>query len=507
MSAPEKGSLITGLTLTATLGGLLFGYDTAVISGAIGAIDHNFIDPLNLSETARSSLSGFTIASALFGCILGGAIAGAVADRLGRKRGLILAAALFLVSALGSAWPEFGLGAMGTMGPDALLPFNIYRIIGGVGVGLASMLAPLYIAEIAPKESRGKLVSLNQMAIVGGMVVVYFVNWGIARQGDEAWLMAAGWRWMFASEAIPAGLFLVLLLRVPDTPRWLVMRGRDAEALDLLRRLTGEREARATLLEIEESLVVRRERLFAFGWLVVVVGVMLSVFQQFVGINAVLYYAPLMFQNMGASTDSALLQTVIVGAANTVFTLIAIFTVDTLGRRPLMLIGAGVMAVSMLTLGTLFATNTLGLAALLAMLVYIGGFALSWGPVVWVLLSEIFPNAIKGKAMAVAVTAQWLANLAVSWSFKVLDGNSTLNALFNHGFAYWIYGVMSILAALFVWRFVPETKGRSLEAMQELWGRKLPQLDPATVLPPTDLPATDVHAAATAGRAGAGSLT
>jgi SP family xylose:H+ symportor-like MFS transporter len=196
------------------------------------------------------------------------------------------------------------------------------------------------------------------------------------------------------------------------------------------------------------------------------------VFQQFIGINAVLYYAPLMFKNMGASTDTALLQTIIVGFANIVFTLIALVTVDRWGRKPLLILGALVMAASMITLGLLFSSGNVGTAALVAVVAYIAGFALSWGPVVWVLLSEIFPNAIKGKAMAIAVAMQWIANLFVSWSFKVLDGNSILNALFNHGFAYWIYGAMSVLAALFVLKFVPETKGRTLEGIQHLWGRR-----------------------------------
>lgn len=460
------------LTVIATLGGLLFGYDTAVISGAIDSIDANFILPLGLSETARDNLSGLTISSALFGCIIGGALAGPLADRFGRKPSLILAALMFLICSIGSAMPELGLGAIGSMGPDALLPFNIYRIIGGIGVGIASMVSPMYIAEIAPKESRGRLVSFNQIAIVVGMVGVYFVNWSIARLGDETWLHAFGWRWMFASEAIPSLLFAGLLLVVPDSPRWLVMRGRDAEALTVLARLGGTESAGTVLAEIEQSLVVRHERLFAFGSLVVVVGILLSIFQQFVGINAVLYYAPMMFRNMGASNDSALLQTVIVGIANVAFTLVATGTVDRVGRKPLMILGALVMAVAMLTLGTLFALNMLGLLALMAMLLYIAGFAFSWGPVVWVLLAEIFPNAIKGRAMGVAVTAQWIANLLVSWSFKVIDGNSSLNATFHHGFAYWVYGVMSLAAAYFVWRWVPETKGLSLESIQGLWGRK-----------------------------------
>ncbi len=439
-----------------------------MISGAISSIDANFIDPLQLPETVRSSLSGLTISSALFGCVIGGAIAGLLADRYGRRNTLMFAALMFLICSLGSAVPELGLGAIGQMGPHALVPFNIYRIIGGIGVGVASMVSPMYIAEISPREARGKLVSFNQIAIVCGMMVVYFVNWAIARHGDEAWLHAFGWRWMFASEALPSALFLGLLTSVPDSPRWLVMRHRDEQALRVLERL-GEADLQKTHAEIEASLAVSDAGLFSFGGLLIVVGILLSVFQQFVGINAVLYYAPLMFKNMGASNDSAMLQTVVVGVANVAFTLVATFTVDRIGRKPLMIWGAVVMAVSMFALGTLFATHNLGIGALVAMLAYVAGFAFSWGPVVWVLLSEIFPNAIKGKAMSLAVAAQWIANLVVSWSFKVIDGNSVLNAQFNHGFAYWLYGAMSVLAALFMWRWVPETAGRSLEAMQELW--------------------------------------
>jgi MFS transporter, SP family, xylose:H+ symportor len=464
-------SLVVGLTFVATLGGLLFGWDTAVISGAVSSIDAYFIDPLGLSETARTSLSGWTISSALVGCIIGAGVAGWISTALGRKGGLIIAALLFLVGSLGSAVPELGFGTIGQMGPHALWPFIFYRILGGVGVGVASMLSPLYIAEISPSAIRGRLVSFNQLAIVLGILVVYFVNWYIASLGNDAWLKSMGWRWMLASEAIPSAIFLVLLVFVPDTPRWLVLRGRNDEALAQLKRVTEEADARSILADIQRTLEVRSGRLFSFGPTVVVVGILISVFQQFVGINAVLYYAPLMFQNMGASTEAALLQTIVVGAANVVFTIVAIVTVDRLGRKPLLVAGAVVMAAAMIALGCLFNARVVGLGALVAVVVYIGGFAFSWGPVAWVLLSEMFPNSIKGKGLGLAVAAQWLANWVVSTSFKVLDGNSTLNALFNHGFTYWIYGGMSVLAALFVIRYVPETKGRSLEAIQDLWGK------------------------------------
>jgi SP family xylose:H+ symportor-like MFS transporter len=471
---PGNPGLVVALTFVATLGGLLFGYDTAVISGAVGAIDHYFIDPQHLSQIAASSLSGWTISSALVGCVIGAIIAGWLSSHIGRKGGLIVAALMFLLGSIGSAVPELGLGPIGQMGPKALDAFIAYRILGGAGVGIASMLSPLYIAEISPSAIRGRLVSFNQLAIVVGILLVYFVNWFIQSLGNEQWLMSTAWRLMFASEAIPAVLFFVLLLFVPDTPRYFVQRGRSDRALQELRRVTDEDDARKILAEIEGTLTVRSEKILAFGTPVLLIGILLSVFQQFVGINAVLYYAPLMFQNMGASTNSAFLQTVVVGAANLLFTLVAILTVDRLGRKPLLVIGAVIMAIAMFVLGGLFGARAVGLGTLVAVVAYIAGFALSWGPVVWVLLSEMFPNSIKSKAMAVAVAAQWLANLFVSWSFKVMDGNSWLNTHFNHGFAYWIYGAMSALAALFVIRFVPETKGRRLESIQELWRHHRP---------------------------------
>jgi MFS transporter, SP family, xylose:H+ symportor len=458
------------LTLVAAVGGLLFGYDTAVISGAVASIDSDFIAPLGLAETLRDTVSGLTISSALFGCIIGSAVAGRLADRFGRRIGLIVAAVLFLFSALGSAVPELGLAPLGTTDLAALIAFNFYRLLCGAGIGIASMLSPLYIAEIAPKEKRGRLVSLYQMAIVIGIVGVYFVNWLIARGGDSAWLDRIGWRLMLGSEFIPALAFVGLLLNIPDTPRWLMLRGRDAEALSVLKRLGTGSGAEVILADIRSTLdTVSAPSVLSYGWPVLGVGLALSIFQQLVGINAVLYYAPLMFKNLGAGSDSAFLQTVVVGTANMLSTMVAIVWVDRLGRKPLLIAGAACMAVAMLGLGVLFSLKSQGAAALGLVIIYIIGFATSWGPVVWVLLSEIFPGPIRGRAMALAVAAQWIANLAVSSSFKVLDGNSFLNARFNHGFAYGLYGVMSILAGLFVWRYVPETSGRSLESISELW--------------------------------------
>lgn len=507
-SGPKhESALIVTLTLIAALGGLLFGYDTAVISGATDSIKENFVVPLGLPESAALSLGGWTISCALFGCIIGGALGGVVAHVLGRRGGLMLAGSLFFVSSLGSAWPESAIGALGSLLtplvdlvvlivnpifgaqlPDyafgsVLTNFTGHRILGGIGIGLASMLAPMYIAEIAPPSRRGALVTYQQIAIVSGISLVYFVNWGIAAQGDATWLHDTGWRYMLASCALPAGVFVVLLLFVPETPRGLMLKGKTQKAHDVLRRLASDEEAKVVLAEIDASLKETTGRLFSYGALVVFVGVMLSLFQQFVGINAVLYYGPQMFRNMGFEGNASLVQTVIMGVVMVAFTLVATVTVDKWGRKPLLILGALIMAASMIALGFLFYAKSVGLAALIVVCIYIAGFSLSWGPVVWVMLSEIFPNAIKNRAMALAVAAQWIANLFVSWTFNILDGHSGLTAAFNHGFAYWLYGAASVLAAVFVWRFVPETKGHRLEAMQSLWTKR-PARD-ATAAQPT----------------------
>jgi MFS transporter, SP family, xylose:H+ symportor len=473
----RTSSYVVLLTIIATLGGLLFGYDTAVINGAVDSLKAYFIDPrfTDLTNAAQAnaadSLLGFVVSSALIGCIIGGLIGGWVSTHIGRKRGLVVAALLFLISALGAAAPEFLFAPIGHGGPAYMANFVVYRILGGIGVGLASMLSPMYIAEIAPPKVRGNLVAWNQFAIIFGMLVIYFVNFGISKAGSgDVWLNSIGWRYMFLSGAIPAGLFLILLFFVPETPRYLMLRGHESDARAVLDKLVTKEEAEKELAEIRASLGEQHSgKLFSYGALVIFIGVMLSVFQQFVGINVVLYYATDIFKGMGLTTNASLFQTIIVGAVNLTFTVVAIVTVDRFGRRPLQIIGALVMAVSMIALGSEFWLGGKGMVALLCMLVYTAGFAVSWGPVTWVLLSEIFPNQIRGKAMALAVAAQWIANYLVSWTFPILDKNPWLVDHFKHGFAYWIYGVMGILAALFMVKFVPETKGHSLEEMEALW--------------------------------------
>ncbi len=471
MAAASNSKYLLKLTMVATLGGLLFGYDTGVISGTVGSLESFFVTPKGLSETAANAFKGFLVSSALIGCVVGGAFSGLISKVFGRKKGLIIAGVLFFISALGSALPEMLIKPIGEADHTFSTIFIVYRIIGGIGVGLASMLSPLYIAEIAPADSRGRLVSYNQLAIVAGFMVVYFVNYFISKSGgSDLWLNATGWRWMFASELIPAGLFLGFLFFVPDTPRSLMLQNKPEEALDVLKKVNGEEEGSKILEQIKASMgQAVSGKLLSFGWGVIIIGLLLSIFQQFVGINVVLYYAPEIFKKINPETDGALLLTIIVGIVNFLFTIVAIKTVDKYGRKPLMIIGALGMTVAMFSLGFVFFAGASGYLALLCMMVYVGSFALSWGPVTWVLLSEIFPNKIRGRAMAIAVAAQWIANYLVSFTFPMMDDNTYLTEQFNHGFAYWIYGLMGLIAMFVVLKFVPETKGKTLEEMEDLW--------------------------------------
>jgi SP family xylose:H+ symportor-like MFS transporter len=273
---------------------------------------------------------------------------------------------------------------------------------------------------------------------------------------------------MFASETIPAFIFLAMLFFVPETPRYLMYKGNEVRALDVLNKVNGHEKAVVVAAEIKNSLIEKSAPWLSVGGLVLIIGIFLSVFQQFVGINVVLYYAPEIFKTLGDGTDSALLQTILVGAINLLFTIIAIVTVDKFGRRKLQIIGALGMAASMFALGMIFYLQKMGFSALICMLVYVASFAMSWGPVTWVLLSEIFPNSIKG-AMSIAVAAQWLANLFISTTFPMMNDSSFLTGIFHHGFAYWIYALMGIIAAVFMYRLVPETKGKTLEEIQTFW--------------------------------------
>lgn len=486
MSQNQTGSkaYLFSIVLVAVLGGLLFGYDTAVISGAEKGLQAFFIGAKDFNYT--DGWHGFTCASALIGCIIGSGLSGYLASNWGRKRSLIFAGVMFFVSALGSMAPEFLLFEHGVPTYSLLIAFNIYRVIGGVGVGLASAICPMYIAEVAPSNIRGTLVSWNQFAIIFGQLVVYMVNflilgdhtnpiieqigqgvYAVSPQSDP-WTVATGWRYMFGSEAVPAGLFTILICFVPETPRYLVMAGQDNKALAVLEKINGTLIGQQTLAEIKNTITEKTERLFTYGVLVIFVGIMLSVFQQAVGINAVLYYAPRIFGDMGM--ENPMVQTVIMGVVNILFTLVAIFTVEKWGRKPLLITGSIGMAVGAFGVALTFGNISLSAVTMISIMVYSASFMMSWGPICWVLIAEIFPNTIRGAAVAIAVAFQWIFNWIVSSTFVPMFNMQTASdPNFGHWFTYGLYGTICVIAALFVWRLVPETKGKTLEDMTKLW--------------------------------------
>lgn len=484
MNNIEKGSklYLYSITLVAVIGGLLFGYDTAVISGAEKGLEAFFL--MAPDFTYNKVLHGITSSSALIGCVIGGAMSGYFAMRLGRRNSLRLAAVLFFLSALGSYYPEFLFFEYGKPSWDLMITFNLYRILGGLGVGLASAICPMYIAEVAPSEIRGTLVSCNQFAIIFGMLVVYFVNYmimgdhqnplivkdavtGLSSVSPESdmWTVYKGWRYMFVSEAFPAFIFGVLLFLVPKTPRYLVLVREEERAFRILERINGTARAKEVLNEIKSTVHEKTEKLFTYGVAVIVIGIMLSVFQQAIGINAVLYYAPRIFENAGAE-GGGMMQTVIMGIVNIVFTVVAIVTVDRFGRKPLLIIGSIGMAVGAFMVAVCDSMGIKGIVPVLSIIIYAAFFMMSWGPICWVLIAEIFPNTIRGKAVAIAVAFQWIFNYIVSSTFPALYDFSPM-------FAYGLYGIICVLAALFVWRWVPETKGKTLEDMSNLWKARL----------------------------------
>ena len=478
---------LISIVLVAVLGGLLFGYDTAVISGAEKGLQAFFLGAKDF--TYSDSIHGFTCASALIGCVIGSALSGYLASNWGRKRSLIFAGVMFFISALGSMDPEFLFFKYGEPTWNLLIMFNVYRVIGGIGVGLASAICPMYIAEVAPSNIRGTLVSWNQFAIIFGQLVVYMVNFFILGEhtnpiiqqigeglnavapGSDPWTISTGWRYMFGSEAVPAGLFALLICFVPETPRYLVMINQHEKAHRVLSRINGESMAHEILEEIKNTITTKTERLFTYGWLVIFVGIMLSVFQQAVGINAVLYYAPRIFADMGM--DKPMVQTVIMGVVNISFTLVAVFTVEKLGRKPLLIWGSIGMAVGAFGVALTFGNESLNFVTMLSIMVYSASFMFSWGPICWVLIAEIFPNTIRGAAVAIAVAFQWIFNWIVSSTFvPMFNMKLGSDANFGHWFTYALYGVICVIAAVFVWKLVPETKGKTLEDMSKLWKKE-----------------------------------
>jgi SP family xylose:H+ symportor-like MFS transporter len=473
---------LISIVMVAVLGGLLFGYDTAVISGAEKGLQAFFKGAKDFEY--NDFLHGFTSSSALIGCIIGSGLSGLFASRFGRKRSLIFAGICFFLSAWGSMTPEtFGLLPYGKPTWTLLVVFNLYRVLGGIGVGMASAICPMYIGEVAPSRIRGMLVSWNQFAIIFGQLVVYFVNFlilgshanpvydaagAIANMADAEWTITTGWRYMFGSEMVPAGLFALLICFVPETPRYLVMVGQDQKALSILSHINGSSEAQTILNDIKATITTKTERLLTYGWMCIFVGIMLSVFQQIVGINAVLYYAPRIFQDMGM--QSPMVQTVIMGIVNISFTLVAVFTVEKVGRKPLLIWGSIGMAIGAFGVALTFGNASLSIVTMLSIMVYSASFMFSWGPICWVLIAEIFPNTIRGAAVAIAVAFQWIFNFLVSSTFvPMFNMHLTAGDDFGHWFTYGFYGLMCVLAALFVWRLVPETKGKTLEDMTKLW--------------------------------------
>lgn len=450
----SQNKFIFQCTLVAAIGGLLFGYDTAVVAGAIGFIEERY--------ELSAAMTGWAASCALIGCMIGAMVAGALSDRLGRRKVLMI-----------SAW-AFAISSAGILLPGELPAFIFFRMIGGIGIGIASILSPMYISEIAPAGIRGRLISIYQLGIVIGILLIYFVNAGIAGWQDHQWNLDTGWRWMFGSGLIPSIFFILLLLRAPESPRWLAATGKWDIARDILVKVNGRDQAEVELNSIRASLQEKqgrfRELLKPGLRTALIIGVVLSIFSQVTGINAIMYYAPEIFKATGDGSSSALMQTIWVGAINVLMTLVAIRYVDKLGRKKLLMIGSAGMAICLGLVGWAFLNNGNGGAGnygvLIGILLYISFFAISLGPLTFVVVAEIFPNAVRGRAMGVAIFFLWLFVYVVSQTFPML-----LEAI-GSAYTFWIYMVLAVFAFLFIWRMVPETKGKSLEQIQELWKPK-----------------------------------
>jgi SP family sugar:H+ symporter-like MFS transporter len=450
---------ISGVAAT---GGFLFGFDSGVINGTVTALNDTF--------GGNSATSGFNVASVLLGCAVGALIAGPIADIFGRRPIMIATAVIFAVSALGS-----GIA-------NSSIEFVFYRLLGGLGVGAASVLAPAYIAEVAPASLRGRLATLQQLAIVVGLFIAFLSNYTIASVSGGAgalfWLDIEAWRWMFWAEIIPAIMFLLGVMLIPESPRYLIAQGKIAQARDVFSRISSGAED-AQIHEVQRSLhgdhkpsirdifIEGSAKIHPILW----VGIALSVFQQFVGINVVFYYGAQLWQAAGFDETQSLFINVLTGSTNIAATFIAIALVDRVGRKPLLLVGSIGMSLSLSVLTFLFSTAGLdangqlslssaaGTAALVTANLFVIFFGMSWGPVVWVLLGEMFNNRIRGAALAVAASAQWIANFAITMTFPILLANIGL------GGAYGLYAASALISVFFVSKFVKETRGRRLEEM------------------------------------------
>lgn len=456
----EHSGRVVRIASVAALGGLLFGYDSAVINGAVSAVEDQF--------QINKTVTGIAVAAALIGAALGAVVAGRLADKIGRLSVMKIAALLFLVSAFGT-----GLAANVWM-------FGLFRVVGGIGVGVASVIAPAYIAETSPPRIRGRLGSLQQLAIVSGIFVSLAIDALLAHLAggsrEELWLGMEAWRWMFIIMALPAILYGGLAFTIPESPRYLVATYRIPEARRVLSMLLGEKNLELTITRIQESLKSEKPPswrdlkkptggIYGIVW----VGVFLSVFQQFVGINVIFYYSNVLWEAVGFGESQAFIITVITSVTNILTTLIAIALIDKIGRKPLLLIGSAGMAITLGTMAVIFGTapvvdgqphlgGAAGPIALIAANLFVVAFGMSWGPVVWVLLGEMFPNRIRGAALGLAAAAQWIANCLITASFPALGD-------FSLGVAYGFYALCAVLSFLFVSKWVEETKGKHLEDM------------------------------------------
>lgn len=466
----SKNGLLILITSVAALGGLLFGYDTGVINGTQFYFSKYF--------ELEGAMKGWVVSSALIGCFVGAIFAGFMTKKFGRKNSLIISALLFTLSAWGSGMPSIL--------PESITLLVIFRIIGGLGIGLASMSAPTYIAEIAPKDRRGVLVSFYQLAIVTGFFVVFLATYLIGDRFTPEENISEGWRWMFWSELIPCFLFLGLTFFIPYSPRWLVMVGREEEALAVLNRLHESDSAQREITEIKNSLQNEKKSTSksVSVWQkavlpIVLIGSALSLLQQFTGINAVLYYGGDIFEKaLGYGQEDILAQQILLGAVNFGFTFVAMYTVDKLGRKPLILFGSYGMLLGFILLGGSLYFNEVGIISLIGVLMFIGSFALSMGPVTWVLLSEMFPNSVRSTAMSIAVAIQWAGNALVTFIFPVMaESEANVTGIWNKSLPYVVFGICIVALIIFTNKYVLETKGKSLEELEGVWADKYGKIE------------------------------
>ncbi|ALO05376.1 sugar porter family MFS transporter [Lactiplantibacillus paraplantarum] len=451
-SKRKISSYVILISCAAALGGLLFGYDTAVISGAVGFLQIKF--------SLTSAEVGWVTSCILIGCAIGVSVAGVLSDLFGRKKILALSAIIFAVSSLGAAFSS------------SYLILVIWRILAGIGIGLTSLITPLYIAEMAPSEVRGKLVSVNQLAITIGIFIVYFINAAIASGSSADWNISTGWRWMMGIGVIPSALFLIALIPAGESPRWLAQHGKQSEALKVLKKVeSSELAAKQQLNAIQDSEKVvddtKFSDLFNKTWFpVLVIGVLLALFQQFSGSNAIMYYAPEIFKGAGFGQSGAFMATVSIGVINMVITVVSLGLVDRIGRKKLLGWGSFAMSVCLLVVAICFFTHASATVTLTFILLAIASYAISLAPVTWLLISEIFPSRIRGRAMSICTVVLWLSDFTLSYTFPILTQN------IGEGWTFILYVVVTAVSALFVWKMVPETRGKSLEEIEQYWQNK-----------------------------------